>query len=514
MTALSLPSLFTPATAAQWNTSLLDNADTLGLTTSAWQAGGVTRTTFAVVANMLMLEDVGISLLNMGGFLDYAATGSVTYTGLDGASVTVFVTPDPSIPAQNPTGDAGALDVLADSVYNVQRILATYAGGTQALLNTSAATYGPFAATTYHVAQPGATGSPSYSNVASLSIPPSAIAGTVITAATNASPIAITTSTAHGLATGDTVFIAGALGNTAANGAWLIVKTGASAFTLNGSVGSGAWTSGGIVYIPTTASFQADSIGTPSNATDANTVTLPVTSLSGVSVANVEPFLGSDIEGNVALAARCRLKLQSLSPNGPRGAYEYFALSSQQLAPALTPPLVVASAITRALVQSDPLTGTVTTTIANSAGAPSTGAGSDTEATDAVIQAYCVPNAVTAITQAAAENTMPVVASVWVPSGYATAVVPVVEVALQVFFQVLAIGGVTNASGAAPNTNVVPFDALLGSLFVACQANNIPLQNAELTLDGGTSNVQLLLVPVPEVAVLSPATPTVNVHTT
>lgn len=66
----------------------------------------------------------------------------------------------------------------------------------------------------------------------------------VLTAASNANPIVIT-STAHGLATGARVTISGVLGNTAANGTWSIVQIDANTFSLNGSVGNGAYTSGG-----------------------------------------------------------------------------------------------------------------------------------------------------------------------------------------------------------------------------------------------------------------------------
>jgi len=65
--------------------------------------------------------------------------------------------------------------------------------------------------------------------------------------ATNLSPIEIDVGTAHGLSTGATVFIAGVGGNTAANGSWVITSTGANTFTLDGSTGNGAWTSGGFV---------------------------------------------------------------------------------------------------------------------------------------------------------------------------------------------------------------------------------------------------------------------------
>lgn len=84
-----------------------------------------------------------------------------------------------------------------------------------------------------------------------------AAVGTAVTAATNVSPIQITTSTAHGLLTGQLVTIAGVLGNTAANvtgNAITVVNT--TAFTLNGVAGNGAYTSGGTVTpIWTAAAF-------------------------------------------------------------------------------------------------------------------------------------------------------------------------------------------------------------------------------------------------------------------
>jgi hypothetical protein len=72
-----------------------------------------------------------------------------------------------------------------------------------------------------------------------------------ITGATNASPISIT-STAHGFSTGDVVAIYGVTGNTAANASWTITKIDANTYTLNGSVGSGAYISGGKATKPIT----------------------------------------------------------------------------------------------------------------------------------------------------------------------------------------------------------------------------------------------------------------------
>ncbi len=69
-----------------------------------------------------------------------------------------------------------------------------------------------------------------------------------ITGATNTSPIQITVAN-HGLGTGETVVVASVGGNTAAIGTWVITVTGANTFTLNGSTGNGAYTSGGTAAV-------------------------------------------------------------------------------------------------------------------------------------------------------------------------------------------------------------------------------------------------------------------------
>lgn len=65
-----------------------------------------------------------------------------------------------------------------------------------------------------------------------------------LTDATNATPIVVT-SAAHGLVTGMTVAITGVLGNTAANGTWVVTVLTADTFSLDTSVGNGAYVSGG-----------------------------------------------------------------------------------------------------------------------------------------------------------------------------------------------------------------------------------------------------------------------------
>jgi len=77
-----------------------------------------------------------------------------------------------------------------------------------------------------------------------------------VVGATNTSPIQITTRfpLPLGLATAASVTVAGVTGNTGANGTFSIIVTGANAFTLTGSTGTGTFTGGGSVqpYLPAT----------------------------------------------------------------------------------------------------------------------------------------------------------------------------------------------------------------------------------------------------------------------
>lgn len=68
-----------------------------------------------------------------------------------------------------------------------------------------------------------------------------------LTAATNATPIVITTAAVHGFSVGDVITIQGALGNVGANGTFKISVVGSTTTaTLLNSAGTGAWTSGGV----------------------------------------------------------------------------------------------------------------------------------------------------------------------------------------------------------------------------------------------------------------------------
>lgn len=77
-----------------------------------------------------------------------------------------------------------------------------------------------------------------------------------VTAASNASPIVLTTAVAHGLSTGATVTVAGVTGNTAANGSWTITSVSSTTFSLLGSTGNGSYVSGGTATVNTATALR------------------------------------------------------------------------------------------------------------------------------------------------------------------------------------------------------------------------------------------------------------------
>jgi hypothetical protein len=66
-----------------------------------------------------------------------------------------------------------------------------------------------------------------------------------INAATNTTPILVTTTAPHGIVDVSVVTITGVLGNLGANGTFIVQQTSTTQLRLRGSVGTGAYTSGG-----------------------------------------------------------------------------------------------------------------------------------------------------------------------------------------------------------------------------------------------------------------------------
>ena len=385
MTApLSVNDLFTPAPSGigpygnvpvqgtepsgSWFGVMLGIGGQVGLPTTAFESGTPERTILAIQACTFAEADVNVSIMAQGGFLQSAATGTVTYTTLDGTSVTVAVTPDPSNAAQNPTAALGWLDLLSTNVYDVTRLSATLATGPLAVVNLGSGSVGPYAIGAYHVGNTftGAT----YTNPAALTIPPSKIAGsggTVSGVTTGLSSTILSTASAHGLATGQTVYLAIPLssGISGLAGVFAIV-TGVTTSTFSVSLGSsGTWTGGGQVYLCTVATMQADVAGPVSNAAP-GAVTTTVTQNTNVFASNVVAWAGNNWESNVALMNRCVLSLANRSPNGPSQAYVYFAETAAQLLAAQTPAYVLTNGSVAAAAFGVPSTGTVTVVVASS----------------------------------------------------------------------------------------------------------------------------------------------------
>lgn len=541
----------TPQTVASgtWLFNELTNGNTLNLPVTAWQSGGVAWTELMIWAVGYAISDAVISLHAQAAFLDYCATGSVTYVNAQGVTVTVPVTPDPSIPAQNPTGALGWLDVLSDGLYNVDRNLATFASGSLSIVNTGTSGAGTFLPLAFHVLN-GSTGA-TYSNQASFTASVSSTAGGTISSITFASPPTINTTGAHGLSTGAIVWVGGGTSvitglnsNTPGSNFATITVTGANSFTLNGWTSTGGSYSGtASVYLPQSVSFAADLIGPASNAGPGQ-INGTTTSVPGVFVWNQLAFSGSPYESNVALASRCRSKLGSLSLNGPKGAYNYAVLSASQLLAAQNPPKTLTSAITRETDSSNLATGVVTVTIANASGpvagvaqlavtgatgngvspivlqvgsstgvtggmvvlvtgvqgntaangywtvtvpdgthvslTGSTGNGAytvggtieagDVGLVDMIVQAYAVPNGVTAVTQSAVGVNVTITGNVYVPvaflSDYGTAPNANKGVtAVTAYISSLPIGGVVNVDGSP--VGVIPIDMIVQLLITA-----------------------------------------------
>lgn len=107
-----------------------------------------------------------------------------------------------------------------------------------------------------------------------------------ISSSTNASPIVVTTASAHGLQTGDLADIQGHAVNTAANGVRTVTRTGANSFSINSSTGNGAGGATGTVQpINYGAGYNIPSDGT--DARNAASVNVPFQALGDRSSADL-----------------------------------------------------------------------------------------------------------------------------------------------------------------------------------------------------------------------------------
>jgi hypothetical protein len=113
--------------------------------------------------------------------------------------------------------------------------------------------------------------------------------GDVITGATNASPIKIT-SNGHNLTTGTQITVSGVGGNTAANGTWIVTVVDSNNFDLNGSTGNGVWTSGGTWHVSGLYNFSFTPEGANGFVQGVTYSVLVMATISGVETAELHSF--------------------------------------------------------------------------------------------------------------------------------------------------------------------------------------------------------------------------------
>lgn len=240
--------------------------------------------------------------------------------------------------------------------------------------------------------------------------------------------------------------------------------------------------------------IQADEVGTGSDA-GPNTITLVVSpSLIGVTVTNPDSCLGSDQELTPALITRARAKWGSLSPLGPKNAYDYVATTP--FLPDGTPLSDTGTPITRSKTVANLNTGAVTVYIATAAGAPSV---PDVAIVNTAIHDWAEPWGATATAVAAAENVQAVTYQVYIRGSQLTSaqIQSLIATALAEYFATIPIGG-----------DVIP--PATGKLYV---------EGLEFAIAAATEGVLRVVITAPaadvaiganEVAKLGVITPTVT----
>lgn len=138
----------------------------------------------------------------------------------------------------------------------------------------------------------------------------SAVAGILITAATNATPIVATITTGHGLKNNDRIVITGITGNTGANGEWSLDAVGATTGTLRGSVGNGAFGGTAVVAVicDTTPFFKGHDAVAAVNLIGVGVATAPVLTVLVESSDDNVTFADATTSGLAAIGAKTTME--------------------------------------------------------------------------------------------------------------------------------------------------------------------------------------------------------------
>lgn len=175
----------------------------------------------------------------------------------------------------------------------------------------------------------------------------------------------------------------------------------------------------------------ADEAGSDSSAA-ATEIDELVTQLLGVTCSNATAATGTDEQDEAVTRAQCRAKLDTLSPNGPKGAYDFVAKD---------PDLAGTSACTRSRTYSDSDTGDVTVYLAGPSGAV---AEADRALIEDAILDWATPLCITPTVLSATNVTVDVTYALWIYKSVnldATEIETAIETALEEMFADRPIGG-------------------------------------------------------------------------
>jgi uncharacterized phage protein gp47/JayE len=176
----------------------------------------------------------------------------------------------------------------------------------------------------------------------------------------------------------------------------LVLKNTTSGATYRNTTG-GTLSAGGTLDI----AVEAEEAGADFSAA-AGEIDDLVTTLLGVTCTNATAAIGTDKQSESTTRQQCRDKLDSLSPNGPAGAYTYVARNSE---------LTGTTAVTRARAYGDSTTGVVNVYVAGSSGAV---AAPDVALVEDAIATWATPICITANVASASAVTVAVTYELWV----------------------------------------------------------------------------------------------------
>lgn len=485
MSNLTISDLFTPAPsgvntgspnapvpAGSWLATLLYIGTTVGLPTTQWQAGGITRSQLAMLATGLATSDQIVSVMAQGGFLDWAAAVTIDPSTLTGAALAAW--------------QPGWLDKLAATDFNAPRELATFAIGNITFINSGSSSIGPFAPGTFHISNPttGAT----YHNVNSLTIPVGTTTGQEFEAdlagqgsSSGANTItSLVTTLVKVTLTNPTAFIGSPAESNAALVARCRLKQGSlspngpefayeyfalTALQVIQAINSAVTLRGG----PVTRTIAQSNTATGSvdvliaNATGATdgVVSVPVVSASNASpiVLGVQGDITGDFtDGDWIFVA---------GVEGNAGANGFHQVASHTVSVGNT--LLTLEATSA---------GTGAYTTGGTAGV------GDLGLVDYVLHANVVPLAVSENTSWAGETSITVAVTAYVPASQASTAASTIQTAIASFFANVPIGGFTTG---VPTPNTLPINGLEVAIGVAAPY----IQDLAVTLNGIAADVTI-----------------------